>query len=189
MTTTKKIALAAGLAVSTLSSAQQIPQAPQPSQTQFQPAPTTSTQPCAQQAPPAPPRKPGWLEQKARALTCQKNKNLCGLPSSTGGITGQTPNPKPCPASTAPNSPATKPAIREKGTPSTPAAPTTATAGNGKPVYVCPPKSVLIPNQPYCIRADRTVIDAIAVPSELLPTLPPASSAPAPTQPAVSTKQ
>jgi hypothetical protein len=30
-----------------------------------------------------------------------------------------------------------------------------------KPVYVCPPKSSLVPNYPYCVYPDQTVVDAI----------------------------
>jgi hypothetical protein len=42
-----------------------------------------------------------------------------------------------------------------------------AASSNGKPVYVCPPKSTLIPNYPYCVYADRSVVDAIPLPANL----------------------
>lgn len=49
-----------------------------------------------------------------------------------------------------------------------PAAPTPATpvpATPVKPTYVCPPKSTLIANHPYCIYPDNTVVDAIPLPA------------------------
>jgi len=111
--------------------------------------PTTQPQapPCNTPAP-APPHKQGWLEKKARALACQQNKNLCDLPSSPADLTGTVPAQKPCnPA------PAPAPAPTPKPQP-VPAPPAT-------PDYVCPPKAKLIPNHPYCIYPDNTVVDAI----------------------------
>ena len=113
-------------------------QQPQPTQ---QPAVVTS--PCTSNLPP-PPHKQGWLEQKARELACQKNKNLCSLPSSPTDVTGTVPAQKPC-------NPAPTPAPKPLPAPAQPAAPD----------YVCPPKAKLIAGHPYCIYPDNTVVDAI----------------------------
>lgn len=151
--------------------AQQTSQTPQI----FQAVPTQSASgsstPCGKQTS-TPPRKPGWLEKQTKALACKQNRNFCDLPSSVNDATGLTPKPQPCPATTAPNPQIVKPAITG-----------TATANQAmivpaKPVYVCPPKSSLIPNYPYCLTADHSVVDAIQLPTSM--------SVPAPPAPAVS---
>ena len=148
----KPIALLATVALlSSLSKAQQNPPTPQP-----------QTIPCNNPVP-VPPHKQGWLEKKARALACQQNKNLCDLPSSSGDLTGTPAGAKPCTPAPAPKAPAP---------PATPA-PQTPPPANPKPAFVCPPKSTLIPNHPYCIYQDNTVVDAIPLPaSAAAPTTP-----------------
>jgi len=79
--------------------------------------------------------------------------------------------PAPCPPAAAVKPPATPPV-----TPPVAAAQLPAAQGIGKPVYVCPPKSTLIPNFPYCIYPDLSVVDAIP--------LPPGMTTPAPATPA-----
>jgi len=165
------------LAFSTLlagfSLAQQTPSTSQPASRPNQPT-QSATVPCTKAAP-SQPRKQGWLEKKARALACQKNKNLCDLPSSGPDITGQTPGSKPCPVSTAGG---TAPALKPQPQTSASAAPS---ATGDKPAYVCPPKTVLIPNTAYCLTADHLTVDAIALPASL------AAPTPAPKAPAQST--
>jgi hypothetical protein len=141
------------LLLASLAGAQQTPQP--------QPAPSTTT-PCNNPAP-APPHKQGWLEKKARDLACRQNKNLCDIPSSPDDITGTPSTPKPCTQTPTPKPP----------TPPAPPAPQAPTAPNAKPAYVCPPKTTLIPNYPYCIYPDHTVVDAIPLPaSNAVPTAP-----------------
>jgi hypothetical protein len=168
---TKAVLIPIALAAAVAAEARQTPptpQQPQPAQSQSAPA---STAPCGKQTPPPPP-KPGWLEKKAKALACKQNKNLCDLPSSAAEVTGATPQPPPCPANTSPAPPTTKPAPPEKDKPTVPS----GAPASGKPVYVCPPKSTLIPNFPYCIYPDLSVVDAIP--------LPPSMTTPAPAKPA-----
>lgn len=164
MTTTKFLVALAALATPLAVKAQQNPQPPQ-----LPPATTAQIQPtpCAKQAPP-PPHKPGWLEKKATAMACKQNKNLCDLPSSVPDVTGQTPDAKPCPANTASNAPAPPKTNAAPAKPPVPASPAAAAASNGKPVYVCPPKSTLIPNFPYCLMPDHSVVDAIPFASEFI---------------------
>lgn len=127
------------LLLASLAGAQQTPPTPQP-----------QAPPCNAPAP-APPHKQGWLEKKARALACQQNKNLCDLPSSPDDMTGTPAGAKPCIPAPAPKTPPPPAAP----IPQAPAVP------NAKPAFVCPPKSTLIPNHPYCIYPDNTVVDAI----------------------------
>lgn len=158
--------------VANFSQTQQIPSTLL-SAAQAQPA-TSSTTPCSKPAP-SQPHKQGWIERQARALACKKNPQLCNLPSSTDDALGTTPDGKPCPVSTTGGTaPATKPV------PQTPAAAQSPTTGD-KPTYVCPPKTVLIPNTAYCLTADHSTVDAIP--------LPPSLAAPSPAQktPAQST--
>jgi hypothetical protein len=127
---------------------------PQPAQ-----LPTTVTAPpapCAKSAP-SQPHKEGWLERKARDLACKKNSNLCSLPSSTDDAMGSAPSDKPCTPNLSP---------QPLALPATPAQQTGIP--NPKPELVCPPKSTLIPGQPYCIFSDRKVVDAIPLPSGIL---------------------
>jgi hypothetical protein len=156
-------------------------QNPQPAQTlqpsQAQAASQQVAAPCAKQAPP---RKAGWLEKKAKAIACSHNKQLCDLPSSTDEVTGGTSNAKPCPANPVPNSPPTKSASAATDKPAIPTNAAVAPANN-KPVFVCPPKTTLIPNYAYCLTADHTVVDAILLPPSLS-SAPPAVAAPAPAQ-------
>ena len=84
--------------------AQQTPSTPQPTPTQ-----AASTAPCTKAAP-SQPHKEGWLEKKTRALACQKDKNLCDLPSSASDATGSTPDAKPCPTTATTTTPAAQPA-------------------------------------------------------------------------------
>lgn len=153
--------------------------AQQPPQGQVQSAPASAA-PCGKQTPPSP-HKPTWLEKKTKALACKQNRNFCDLPSSTEEVTGATPQPKTCPASPAPISPTPKSATSEKDKPAAPVNPATGTPSSGKPVLVCPPKSTLIPGFPYCVFPDRTVVDAMPLPTVSTPA-PPASAAPAPAQ-------
>jgi hypothetical protein len=151
MTTTKCFPLFAALLVSGTAYAQQ---ATTPQPTQQQTAATTST-PCKSTAP-AQPHKPGWLEKKARDLACKKNANLCQLPSSADDAVGTTQTAKPCTQSPAPK-PSAPPATPAPQTP----------APTAKPAYVCPPRTVLIANTPYCLAADQTTVDAIPLPLSL----------------------
>jgi len=146
----------------------------QPTPAQAPTAPAT-TAPCSK-ATPDQPHKDSWLQKKARAFACKQNKNLCDLPSSPTEITGVTPDTKPCPASTVGG------AVPAKA-PAQPApAPSASATANGKPVYVCPPKATLIPGFPYCLNADRSVVDAIPLPTSLSAPVPTASPAPASAQ-------
>jgi hypothetical protein len=129
-----------------------------PAQTQSSAA---STVPCNKPNP-TPPRKPGYLEKKAKALACKQNKQFCDLPSSQQQITGAMPDAKPCPASTTVNA--------------------SAASANSKPILVCPPNSTLVPDFPYCLKPDHTTVDAIALPPSLSAPPPPVPAAPAPTQ-------
>jgi hypothetical protein len=155
--------------------AQQTPSMSQPTPAQAQPA-AASTAPC--KTTPAPPRKPGYMEKKLKALACKQNKQLCDLPSSPSEITGQTPDTKPCPVITA----ATPPVSKTQATPAPPSAPATASS-KPAPVLICPPKFTLVPGFPYCVNADHSsVVDAISLPASLSAPAPPASAAPAPAQ-------
>jgi hypothetical protein len=70
---------------------------------------------------------------------------------SAGDIAKTTkPAPPPCPVPVPP-------------APIPPAQPTQ----NARPAFVCPPKSTLIPNHPYCIYPDNSVVDAIPLPANL----------------------
>jgi hypothetical protein len=185
MTTTKFLVALAALAAPLAVKAQQNPQTPQlppAPAAQVQPSPA-SVAPCAKQAPPAP-HKPGWLEKKAKAMACKQNKNLCDLPSSVKDATGETSAPPPCPVNTAskPPAPLVSKTDAAPAKPPVTASPAAGATGNGKPVYVCPPKSTLIPNFPYCLMPDRSVVDAIPLPANLSAPAPPASAAPAPAQ-------
>jgi hypothetical protein len=117
---------------------------PQPAQQQT--AATTPT-PCPIPGP-TQPHKQGWLEKKARALACKQNSNMCDLPSSPNDFGGTTPAAKPCTQTPAPKQPVTPPQVP-----------------NAKPALVCPPKTVLIANTPYCLAADHTTVDAIPLPA------------------------
>lgn len=152
--------------------AQQNPSTSQPTPAQV-PSAAASTAPCNKTAA-TPPRKPGYLENKMKALACKQNKNLCDVPSSPVEITGGTPDNKPCPA----NPVAGSIPVKAQPTPAPPIASTTAPS-NVKPILVCPPKSTLIPGFPYCLNPDRSVVDAIALPASLS-----APTAPAPAPPA-----
>jgi hypothetical protein len=147
---------------------------PQPTPAQGPNAPAT-TAPCSKTTP-APPRKPGYLERKARALACAHDKSLCDLPKSPDDVLGGTPDTKPCPASTVGGAAPAK-------APAQPApAPSASATANSKPVYVCPPKATLIPGFPYCLNPDHSVSDAIALPPSLSTPAPTASPAPATAQ-------
>jgi len=124
---------------------------------QPQAASSTSGSPCPKAAP-SQPHKQGWLEQKARALACSKNANLCNLPSSADDAMG-TQTAKPCAQTPAPK------------TPIAPSAPVPQfPAPNAKPALVCPPKTVLIANTRYCLTADNTTVDAIQLqPNQPIP--------------------
>jgi hypothetical protein len=163
MKTTTFLLILAALLASVASRAQQSPQTPQPTQppsAQAQPA-TVSPVPCDKGVS-NPPRKQGWAEQKTRAIACKHNKNLCGLPSSTPEITGGTPDTKPCPANaTAKQVPPPKPQTQQA--PNTTALSPSPAAGVAPP-YVCPPNTILIPNHPYCLTADHSLVDAIPLP-------------------------
>jgi hypothetical protein len=152
-----------------LTQAQQTPSTSQPSPVQAQTA-AASTVPCKSSAPQ--PRKPGWLEKKTKALACKQNKQACDLPSSPNDIFGGTPDAKPCPTNTA----ASPSPLKAQPIPALPT--NTAT----KPVYVCPPKATLIPGFPYCMYADHSTVDAIALPPSLSAPASPAPAAPAPAQ-------
>jgi hypothetical protein len=150
--TSQVLILLAALSVVPTALAQQAA-TPQPAQQQT--AATIPT-PCKSPAP-AQPHKPGWLEQKARAIACKKNASLCNLPSSVDDAMGTTGTAKPCTQSPAPKPPA--PGISAPQTP----------APNAKPALVCPPKTVLIANTPYCLAADHTTVDAIPLPPDQPP--------------------
>jgi len=87
--------IAFSLLLAPFAGAQQSSSTTQQTSAQAQPA-AASTVPCANNAA-APQHKPGWLEQKAKALACKQNKNLCDLPSSPMDILGTAPDAKPCP--------------------------------------------------------------------------------------------
>lgn len=162
MKTTRHLLILAALLGPFASQAQQSPQQPQPTQplpAQAQPA-TAPTVPCDKGVP-NPPRKQGWAEQKTRAIACKHNKNFCGLPSSTPEITGETPEAKPCPA-TAPPKQVAPSTPQTQQTPNAIAPP--APPATNKPPYVCPPNTILIPNHPYCLTADHSLVDAIPLP-------------------------
>ena len=169
MKTTKLLLILAALLASLMSQAQQSLQPPQPTQpphTQAQPAPCVPA--------PAPQRKPGWLEKKAKALACQQNKAFCDLPSSASEITGGTPETKPCPVN---------PALPTKVQPQVPPVTATSPAAqtpSAKPTYVCPPKTTLIPGTPYCLTGDHSTVDAIPLPPNLAAPTPAPSPAPSP---------
>lgn len=175
---TQIINLALAALLAPFGGVQQIPSTSQPTPAQAQPA-TATIAPC-NKGTQAQPHKQGWAEKKLKALACAQNKNLCDLPSSPSEITGATPDAKPCPPK-APTTPAPplKPQVQASPTPATGQA--TATAG-GKPTFVCPPKTTLIPNTPYCLAADHTTVDAIPLPPSLAaPT--PSAKTPAQTKP------
>jgi hypothetical protein len=156
MRATKLLLVSAALLVAYNVQAQQSPSPQPPPQT----AATTST-PCKSTAP-AQPHRPGWLEKKARDLACKKNANLCQLPSSSDDATGTTQTGKPC---------AQNPAPKPSAPLATPAPQTPPP--NAKPAYVCPPRTVLIANTPYCLAADQTTVDAIPLPPSLAAPLSP----------------
>jgi hypothetical protein len=153
-TTTFLLALAALMAPAAMK-AQQNPQpiqAPLPPQIQVQSA-AANVPPCGKQSSP-PAHKPTWLEKKTKALAYKQNKNFCDLPSSVGDAVGETPKPQPCPTTSGP-APSTSKTAAAGPSPVASATPVPA-----KPVYVCPPKSSLIPNFPYCVFPDHSVVDA-----------------------------
>ena len=168
------------LIASLASMAQQSPQQPQPTQpppAQAQPAPASPV-PCNKTAS-TPPHKPTWLETKTRAFACKQNKNLCDLPSSTTEITGGTPDTKPCPANaTAKQVPPPKPQTQQA--PNTTALSPSPAAGVAPP-YVCPPNTILIPNHPYCLTADHSLVDAIPLPPGMTAPVSPAKTSAQPT--------
>jgi hypothetical protein len=169
MKTTKLLSILAALLASSVSQAQQNLQPPQPTP---QPHTQIQTTPCAPTPPP--PRKPGWLEKKAKALACQQNKAFCDLPSSASEFTGGTPETKPCPIS---------PALPTKVQPPVPPATTpgpTSPAPSLRATYVCPPKTTLIPGTPYCLTGDHSTVDAIPLPPSLAAPTPVPSLAPNP---------
>jgi len=149
--------------------AQQTPSTSQLTLTQAQPA-SAPTTPCVKTAA-APPRKQSWIEKKAKALACQKNKNFCDIPASDSEITGGTPESKPCPVT--PASPPKAQQVPPAATP-VPAVP----AVSSKPTFVCPPKTTLIPGTPYCLTGDHSTVDAIPLPASLA--VPTGTPSPAP---------
>jgi hypothetical protein len=170
----RNLPLSAILLVSLTSVGQQTsstPPTPQPTSA------AASTVPCNKTI--APPPRPGWLEKKARALACQKDKQFCDAPSSSADLLGGIPDAKPCPANTVAGQ------TPVKAQPQQPPAPTAAQASataNSKPALVCPPKATLIPGFPYCLKPDHTTVDAIPLPANLSAPASPASAAPAPVQ-------
>ena len=72
---------------------------------------------------------------------------------TAGDISKATkPAPAPCPAPAVPPPAPAKPAPKTQ---------------EARPAFVCPPKSTLIPNHPYCIYPDNSVVDAIPLPANL----------------------
>ena len=134
--------------------------------------PSPANAPCSKSAS-TPPHKPTWLETKTRAFACKQNKNLCDLPSSTAEITGETPEAKPCPTTAPPKqvAPSTPQTQQTPNAAALPASPVT-----NKPTYVCPPNTILIPNHPYCLTADHSLVDAIPLPPGLTVPVSPAKT-------------
>jgi len=156
------------------------PQAPAGWAQQSAPIQPPSLQAPVKPAPcvPSKPKLPRWTKVQAPPWL---QKQLARQQAKTG--TTVDPNapiqdalkPAPCPATKAAPAPlpatsAKQPAVPVKDSvakPPAPAAPAAAPSNKPATAYVCPPKSTLIPNYPYCVFPDHSVVDAIPLPANL----------------------
>jgi hypothetical protein len=134
---------------------------PQQAPAQPQAAPCNQTQP----------KPPKWLHSQAPPWLQQK---LNKVQSKTGE--GIDPNqaakeatkPAPCPVP----KPAPKPIPDPSQKPPAAPVPATAPAKEQAPILICPPKSVLVPGQKFCVFPDHRTVDAIPLPAGTLPEQP-----------------
>jgi hypothetical protein len=127
-----------------------------------QTTPIQTTQPPANAQPCTP--QPGMTQNVHPENIKPLNKGL----SKLGGVLSKTTGGAITAPSAADISKATKPAPAPCPAPAVTAPPPAAPAvqtQTAKPAFVCPPKSTLIPNYPYCIYPDNTVVDAIPLPA------------------------
>jgi len=161
--TIKALMVLAALAASQTVSGQQAA-TPQPAQQQTA-APTPA--PCT----PAPKPPKGFhfgippQIQQALDVERQKIQKQTGQTVPSSGDLKQDLQPKPCPApgKTQPDNKQKTVPPKQAVAPVTPAS--QITTPDAKPALVCPPKTVLIANTPYCLAADHTTVDAIPLPA------------------------
>jgi hypothetical protein len=152
MKTSKLFLLLAALLGSAATYAQQ---AATPQPTQASPTPCTQTQS-------KPPKwvhsqVPAWLQQKLNKVQSKTGQGI-----DANQAAQEATKPAPCPAP----KPVPKPVPDQNQKPATAPVPATTPVKEQTTILVCPPRSVLVPGQKFCVFPDNTTTDAIRLPPD-----------------------